>query len=48
MTTPAPFRYIPSAQTNVAATWRRFGWTPPAETNPERYRKIRAELNAIV
>lgn len=45
--TPAPFRYIPSAQTNVAATWRRFGWTPPAETNPERYRQIRAELNAI-
>jgi hypothetical protein len=41
------FRYTPSGQTNVADTWRRFGWVPPAATNPDRYRQIRAELNAI-
>jgi hypothetical protein len=41
------FRYTTSDRTNVADTWRRFGWVPPAATNPDRYRQIRAELNAI-
>ena len=25
------FRYVPSAKTNVAATWRRFGYRPTTE-----------------
>ena len=23
------FRYTPAESTDVTATWRRFGWTPP-------------------
>lgn len=23
------FKYVPSAHTNVQATWKRFGWVPP-------------------
>lgn len=24
--------YIPSAQTDVQKTWRKFGWVPPSES----------------
>jgi len=27
--TSPDFEYVPSRATNVAATWRRFGWNPP-------------------
>ena len=23
------FEYVPARATNVATTWKRFGWTPP-------------------
>jgi len=25
------FKYNPSAKTDVQATWRKYGWTPPSE-----------------
>lgn len=37
ISSPAPslldpkFKYIPHAATDVQATWKRFGWTPPSE-----------------
>ena len=29
------FRYVPSAATSVADTWRRFGWRPTEELRNE-------------
>jgi len=29
------FKYVPSAQTDVTQTWRKYGWTPIERT--ERY-----------
>ena len=29
------FKYTPAAGTNVQATWKRFGWTPPSEARSE-------------
>lgn len=26
-----PFQYTPANSTNVVATYRKFGWTPPSE-----------------
>ena len=26
------FVWIPSGQTDVQRTWRKYGWTPPSET----------------
>ena len=34
---------IPSSSTDVAATWRRFGWVPT--TQAERETRIREQLN---
>lgn len=36
------FRYIPSAQTDVTRTWRRFGWTPP---DSRKQALMKAKLN---
>jgi hypothetical protein len=33
------FRYVPAAQTNVVATWKRFGYTP----TPESERRARQQ-----
>ena len=27
--TDPEFKYIPQAQTDVQATWKKFGWVPP-------------------
>lgn len=41
------FRYTPAAQTDVTRTWRRQGWVPPTEADPERFRRLRQELNGL-
>lgn len=39
----ANFEYVPSAKTNVAATWRRFGFRPTTEAERRaRQRHARA------
>lgn len=40
------FQYTHSSKTDVQRTWRRFGWTPPTEAYPERFKAIRRELNS--
>lgn len=42
------FKYVPAAKTNILNTFRRFGWTPPTEADPDRFAKIRAALNGPV
>ena len=37
------FRYVPSAKTNVAATWRRFGYRPTTEAE-RRARQNRGDV----
>lgn len=39
------FRYVPSANTNVAATWRRFGYRPTTDAE-RRARQSRAAADA--
>lgn len=39
---PPGFRYIPAAQTDVAQTWARYGWTPP---DREKQRQEMLRLN---
>lgn len=39
--TDAQFKYVPSNKTNVAATWRRFGYRPTTEAE-RRARQARA------
>lgn len=29
------FKYVSSAATDVQATWRKFGWTPPSEVKAQ-------------
>jgi hypothetical protein len=41
------FKYVPAAQTNVLATWRRFGFVPPTEANPDYFKTIKQELNGV-
>jgi hypothetical protein len=36
------FKYIPAAETDVAATWKRFGFNPGA--NPERRARLRRSM----
>lgn len=36
------FKYLPAAQTDVAATWRRFGFRPTTETE-RRSRNTRGD-----
>ena len=40
------FKYIPAARTDVAATWRRFGFKPMTEAE-RRSRKLRSEDSAV-
>jgi hypothetical protein len=40
------FRYIPAANTDVAATWRRFGFRPTTES--ERRARQRADAAAAL
>lgn len=41
----ANFEYVPSAKTNVAATWRRFGFRPTTDAERRaRQRHARAGL----
>jgi hypothetical protein len=40
----AKFRYVPSAHTNVAATWKRFGFRPTTEAERRaRQTRLHAE-----
>ena len=40
------FRYIPSAHTDIAATWRRFGFRPTTETERRaRQQRVPAEIS---
>lgn len=36
------FKYVPAARTDVAATWRRFGFKPTTDAQ-RRARKLRGE-----
>ena len=36
------FKYIPAAETNVASTWKRFGFDPGA--NPERRARLKQAI----
>ena len=40
------FNYIPAAETNIAATWRRFGFNP--HVNQQRRERLRNALYAQV
>lgn len=40
------FKYIPAARTDVAATWRRFGFKPMTEAE-RRSRKLRTGDSAV-
>jgi hypothetical protein len=40
------FRYVPSANTNVAATWRRFGYRPTTDAE-RRARQSRTAVESI-
>jgi len=40
------FKYIPAARTDVAATWRRFGFKPMTEAE-RRSRKLRNGNRAV-
>jgi hypothetical protein len=37
------FAYVPSATTDVGATWRRFGWQPMSDEE----RRVRNESSAV-
>ena len=37
--TDPDFRWTGPANTDVQATWRRFGWTPPSERKDDKDRK---------
>lgn len=41
------FQYIPASKTDVQRTWRKYGWVPPTEANPEHYRQQTKELNGV-
>ena len=36
------FRYIPAAKTDVAATWRRFGFRPTTESERQARQRVGA------
>jgi hypothetical protein len=36
------FKYIPAAETDVASTWKRFGFDPAA--NPERRARLKRSI----
>jgi len=40
------FKYIPAARTDVAATWRRFGYKPMTDAE-RRSRKLRGGDSAV-
>lgn len=42
------FKYTCAAKTNILLTFRRFGWVPPTEADPERFRRLRAQLNGEI
>lgn len=37
------FLYVPAGMTDVSRTWRKYGWTPPSERQPENVRQLNAE-----
>jgi hypothetical protein len=41
------FKYIPAARTDVAATWRKFGFKPTTDTE-RKSRMLRAEASSVV
>ena len=40
------FRYVPSASTSVADTWRRFGWHPQREAKRKQRVALRETRRA--
>jgi hypothetical protein len=36
------FRYVPSKDTSVADTWRRFGWRPTTDADRQARRRLTA------
>jgi hypothetical protein len=40
------FRYVPSKDTSVADTWRRFGWRPTTDVDRQARRRLTARATA--
>lgn len=41
------FKYVPSSRTDVAATWRRFGFRPTTESERQARGRRKAPVEAI-